>query len=64
MDVCAVGMPWSSIFEGDRMPKNHHAVHYSRVVGGYLDDRKNYSKILFDHVVIDVNKFIYNSYMG
>ena len=60
--ICAVGMPWSGILEGDRMPKNHHAVHYSRVVGGYLDDRKNYSKILFDHVVIDVNKFIYNSY--
>ena len=54
--ICAVGKSW--ILSNEKMPQNHSAYAYSRILDGDDNDSMNYSKIRFDYVAIDVNKFI------
>ena len=58
--VCAVG--WNWIMSEDKMPKNHDPGTFTNILKGNLDDNMNYSKIQFDQVTIDVNKFISDFY--
>ena len=58
--VSAVGKSW--IISKENMPDNHSTRSYSRILDGAKDDDMNYSRIRFDHVAIDVNRFISDYY--
>ena len=57
LTICAYGEA-GFIFSKDKMPKNHSTSIYFHILRGNTDDRMNYSKIMFDHVAIDVNTLI------
>ena len=58
--ICAVSKSW--ILNNEKMPYNHSAYVYSRILQGEFDDYMNYSKIRLDYVVIDVNSLISHHY--
>ena len=60
LSICAVGGIW--ILENKLLPKNHTTQEYIDILSGVLDDKLNYSRIQFENVTINVNKFISDFY--